>query len=262
MFTLSSNGGGISFYPPSTTTTPKTTTTTPKTTTTPWTTTPWTTPLSTTGFSVCLRYLNDFSTTRNPPLLKLFPSSSHPVTLGASTSLYYSLTCEEIYYSQTFQPCIQLWPGVLAPDIWTRVCLTVDSVKKVAQVFSGSNMSVRKMLPSQFPQGKEPVIYVPGFDGQLTDVQMWDYPVNYREILQYMRPSAYRTSRGSVLTWSNINYSLSGNVLLEDTYEMQEQQPIRKRGRGRGRGRGLRGEKSRRVFREEESKNRQGGELP
>ncbi|XP_053302512.1 uncharacterized protein LOC128461558 [Pleuronectes platessa] len=240
--------------PRTTTTTPKTTTTTPKTTTT----TPRTTPFSTTGLSVCLRYLTDYYTTRNPPLLKLFPSSSDPVTLGTSSGVLYSLSSWLYYKPQTFQPSIQFWPGGFSPDIWTRVCVTVDSAKNVGQVFSGSNMSIRKILPYQLPQGNDPVIYVPGFDGQLTDVQMWDYPLSYREIIQYMRPSTYRPSRGSVLTWSDISYSLGGNALLEDTYQMLEQQPISKRGRGRG----LRGEKkSRRVFKVEESKKREGGEF-
>ncbi|XP_053302525.1 uncharacterized protein LOC128461568 [Pleuronectes platessa] len=324
MFTLSSNGGGITFYPPSytpnsprtkttttrrtittitpktttttrrtttttpktttttrrtttttpktttttrrtttttpktTTTTPKTTTTTPKTTTTTpktTTTTPRTTPFSTTGLSVCLRYLTDYSTTGNPPLLKLFPSGSNPVTLGlASYNSLYSLNWG-YYNTQTFRTNVQFWPGGFPQDIWTRVCVTVDGVKNVGQVFSGSNMSIRKILLYQLPQGNDPVIYVPGFDGQLTDVQMWDYPLSYREIIQYMRPSTYRPSRGSVLTWSDISYSLGGNALLEDTYQMLEQQPISKRGRGRG----LRGEKkSRMVFKVEESKKREG----
>ncbi|XP_053302549.1 uncharacterized protein LOC128461583 [Pleuronectes platessa] len=279
MFTLSSKGGGITFYPSSytpntrrtitthnatttthktTTTTPKTTTTTPKTTTPKTTTTtPRTTPFSTTGLSVCLRYLTDYMETRNPPLLKLFPSGSDFVTLGTSYNSLYSLNWG-YYNTQTFRPNIQFWPGGFSQDIWTRVCVTVDNAKNVGQVFSGSNMSIRKILLYQLPQGNDPVIYVPGFDGQLTDVQMWDYPLSYREIIQYMRPSTYRPSRGSVLTWSDISYSLGGNALLEDTYQMQEQQPISKRGRGRG----LRGEKkSRRVFKVEESKKREGGEF-
>ncbi|XP_053302583.1 uncharacterized protein LOC128461608 [Pleuronectes platessa] len=250
MFTLSSKGGGITFYPASyTPPTPRTKTTT--------TTTPRTTPLSTTGLSVCLRYLTDYMETRNPPLLKLFPSGSDFVTLGTSYNSLYTLSWG-YYYTQTFRPNIQFWPGGFSPDIWTRVCVTVDNAKNVGQVFSGHNMSIRKILPYQLPQGNDPVIYVPGFDGQLTDVQMWDYPLSYREIIQYMRPSTYRPSRGSVLTWSDISYSLGGNALLEDTYQMLEQQPISKRGRGRG----LRGEKkSRRVFKVEESKKREGGEF-
>ncbi|XP_060925446.1 uncharacterized protein LOC132999717 isoform X1 [Limanda limanda] len=242
MFTLSSDGGGISFYPPSTTTpTPETTTewtttnyettteitTTPENTPTPETTTEWTTtnyettttprttPLSTTGLSVCLAYLTDSSTV----LFKLFPSSSYPMTLETDSGVFYSLTWDG-YYSKTFKPNVQFWPGGFSPDIWTRVCVTMDSVKNVGQVFSGSNMSVRKRLRYPFPQGQEPVINVPGFDGQLTDVQMWDYPLNYREIIQYMSPSTYGPSRGSVLTWSHISYSLNEDALLEDTYEI------------------------------------------
>lgn len=30
-----------------------------------------------------------------------------------------------------------------------------------------------------------------GFDGQLTDVQMWDYPVSYREVFSYMTKGLY-----------------------------------------------------------------------
>lgn len=31
-----------------------------------------------------------------------------------------------------------------------------------------------------------------GFDGQVTDVQVWDYPLRYREVTDYMNPSAYK----------------------------------------------------------------------
>ena len=102
------------------------------------------------GFSVCLRYLTEGSTTT---LLKLFPSSSSPVTLGTSDRVYYSLSCEAVYYTQVFLPFIKFWPEGFAQDIWTRVCVTVDGAKRVAQVFSGSNMSIRKMLPSQVRRG-------------------------------------------------------------------------------------------------------------
>ncbi|XP_060925447.1 mucin-2-like isoform X2 [Limanda limanda] len=211
MFTLSSDGGGISFYPPSTTTpTPETTTewtttnyettteitTTPENTPTPETTTEWTT--------------TNYETTTTPRTTPLSTTDS---------GVFYSLTWDG-YYSKTFKPNVQFWPGGFSPDIWTRVCVTMDSVKNVGQVFSGSNMSVRKRLRYPFPQGQEPVINVPGFDGQLTDVQMWDYPLNYREIIQYMSPSTYGPSRGSVLTWSHISYSLNEDALLEDTYEI------------------------------------------
>ncbi|XP_069372358.1 uncharacterized protein [Paralichthys olivaceus] len=208
---------------------PSVTTFTTFTTAAPWTT--WTT-----GFSVCLRYLTDYLGAN--PALKLYLTGFDPVTLGASSDFSYSLANDYSYSSLSFRPSIRFWHEVFAQDIWTRVCVTVDRVKKVAQVFSGSNMSIRKILPPQFvcPQCSRadgPVIDVPGFDGQLTDVQMWDYPLDHGGIILYMRSNAYRPSRGSVLTWEDISYSVSGNALLEDVYEAQEPQPISKRGRRR-----------------------------
>ena len=38
----------------------------------------------------------------------------------------------------------------------------------------------------------EPVIDIPGFDGQVTDIQVWDYPLRYREIINYMNTGAFR----------------------------------------------------------------------
>lgn len=231
MFTLSYSGGGISFYSPFRSSDSSYMAHWPAS-----TYPPPTTPLSTTGFSVCLRYLTDYLT--NPALLKLYLTGFYPMTLGASSGFSYSLANDYSYSSLSFRPSIRFWHEVFAQDIWTRVCVTVDRVKKVAQVFSGSNMSIRKILPSQFvcPQCSRadgPVIDVPGFDGQLTDVQMWDYPLDHGGIILYMRSNAYRPSRGSVLTWEDISYSVSGNTLLEDVYEAQEPQPISKRGRRR-----------------------------
>ena len=44
----------------------------------------------------------------------------------------------------------------------------------------------------QYVWSGEPVIEFPGFDGQVTDVQMWDYPLSYREVFKYMTSSVYR----------------------------------------------------------------------
>ncbi|XP_051270034.1 uncharacterized protein LOC127371327 isoform X5 [Dicentrarchus labrax] len=256
MFTLSRDGGGIYFYPPGyspwfittpyptrryttrgyfTTTTPKPTTTTPKPTTTtpkPTTTTypPWTTAPSTRGVSVCLRYLTDYSQSSSPTIFKLSPSGSNTLMLSSSYSGVYTLSYGYSNYMY-FRPNIMLWSNI-QPDIWTRVCVTVDTVKRVAQVFNGSTVSIRKLLPYQYVWSGEPVIDFSGFDGQFTDVQVWNYPLNYKEIYNYMTSSGYGWYHGSVLTWSSIKYSPRGYTLLEDVYERQAKQPMRSRGRG------------------------------
>lgn len=43
----------------------------------------------------------------------------------------------------------------------------------------------------QYQWSGEPVITFSGFDGQLTDVQVWDYPLRYKEVLYYMSHGYY-----------------------------------------------------------------------
>lgn len=99
----------------------------------------WT--LTPAGVSVCLRYLTDG---RYSTIFKLSPSNT-PLTLTVTYPDQYTLSFGG-YYSLSLQPNIRFWSHI-DPDIWTRVCLTVDTRKNVAQVFSGSSISIRKMLP-------------------------------------------------------------------------------------------------------------------
>lgn len=189
---------------------------------------PTTTPYSTSGVSVCLRFMTDF---RNFVVFKLSPRS--PLTFTWDNP-YYDLRW--FYYSQvSLNPRINLWNSVHTQP-WTSVCLVLDSRKNVAQVFQGGAMSIRKILRSRMVWSGEPVVDMSGFDGQVTDLEVWDYPLQYREVLAYMQNYG---SSGTVLTWSNIAYKYRGNILVEDTYSAQmkkpissshrEQQPIRSR---------------------------------
>ncbi|XP_063329005.1 uncharacterized protein LOC134627024 [Pelmatolapia mariae] len=258
MFTLSRTYGGVTFYPPyydsvspSTTdyptrrhkthswipTTPPTTSLWGSTRYSPlstpsWTTNrrwnyPWTTESPTRGVSVCLRYMAD-NLQSGFPLFTLSPNRS-PLSLEVNLNSY-GLTFSGYYNYVNLRPLIKFWPNI-GSDFWTSVCLTVDTRKGVVQMFSGSNMSIRKVLPSQYVWSGEPVIDFPGFDGQLTDIQMWDYPLRYKEIFYYMNRGYYGSYSGSVLSWSYIRYSLRGRVVMEDSYGMQAKEPIRTVGR-------------------------------
>ncbi|XP_036955507.1 mucin-5AC-like [Acanthopagrus latus] len=213
--------------PHTTTTRPNTTTTRPHTTTTrPHTTT---TAPSVRGVSVCLRYLTNTVENR---LFTVSPSRM-PLQVTVNQLGYYTLRFNSYGYNTLYmKPSIRFWSNI-GPDIWSRVCFTLDSMKNVAQAFSGSNISIRMLLPYQYVWSGEPVIEFPGFDGQLTDVQMWDYPLSYREVFKYMNNGVYGPHHGSVLTWSSINYTPSGNTLLEDVYEWEAKQQISGRRRGR-----------------------------
>uniref|UniRef100_A0A8C9XQK7 Uncharacterized protein n=1 Tax=Sander lucioperca TaxID=283035 RepID=A0A8C9XQK7_SANLU len=236
--------------PTTTTLRPTTTTPRPTTTTRPWTTTtprPRTTAPPTRGVSVCLRYLPDYLADI-PTIFTLSPSGRSPLQMGVSSSGLYGLSFDRYGYNYLYLKPYKRFSQNIVTEIWTRVCLTVDTMKNVAQLFSDSSMSIRKMLPTKYVWSGEPVIDFSGFDGQVTDVQIWDYPLYYREVFQYMTGSRYGPYSGSALSWSYISYSPRGNVLLEDVYEpqWQDRQPINRSKERKGRW--PKGEKKTREF--------------
>ncbi|XP_041835523.1 anti-sigma-I factor RsgI2-like [Melanotaenia boesemani] len=202
---------------------------------------PWTTAPTTRGVSVCLRYITDYLQTSSPSIFTLSPSST-PLRLDVMNVVAYTLTFNG-YNSMYLKPSIRLRTDI-GQSMWTSVCLTVDSMKGVVQMFSNTNMSMRKVLPSRYVWSGEPVIDFTGFEGQVTDIEVWDYPLCYKQVLYYMSRGTYGPYQGSVLTWSNINYSLRGNTLLEDSYEQQMKQPANRGARGRR----LKGRKMDRKF--------------
>lgn len=101
------------------------------------------------GVSVCLRYMAD-NLQSGFPLFTLSPNRS-PLSLEVNLNSY-GLTFSGYYNYVYLRPLIKFWPNI-GSDFWTSVCLTVDTRKGVVQMFSGSNMSIRKVLPSQVRTG-------------------------------------------------------------------------------------------------------------
>ncbi|XP_016518211.1 uncharacterized protein LOC103154440 isoform X3 [Poecilia formosa] len=228
--------------------TPKPTTRSP--TTYPWSTTryPWSTAPSTRGVSVCLRYITD---SQSDSIFTLSPSSQY-LRLEIGRPQSYALTFNG--YNRVYLPVyLKLWP-YLTPSMWTSICLTVDNAKAVVQMFRDSDMSSRKLLNNQYVWSGERVMDFSNFEGQITDVQVWDYPLRYQEVLYYMSNGGYGFYQGSVLSWSYISYTQTGRTLLEDGYELQMRKSNRKLGQ-RNHLKG--GYKSRKVFLFEERKREQ-----
>uniref|UniRef100_A0AAV2MLN0 Pentraxin (PTX) domain-containing protein n=1 Tax=Knipowitschia caucasica TaxID=637954 RepID=A0AAV2MLN0_KNICA len=167
---------------------------------------------ATRGVTVCLRFMTDSS---SGDLFTLAPRS--PLTLSFSSSQRYLLTSNH-YSSIYLNPSIYAWPLVRIHS-WTSVCVVQDSLKRVVQMFQDERMSIRKIQYSRMVWSGEPVVDISGFDGQVTDLEVWDYPLQYREVFYYMSYG----SRGTVLTWSNIAYQPRGSgILLENSYNFQQ----------------------------------------
>lgn len=66
------------------------------------------------------------------------------------------------------------------------------------------------------------------FEGQVTDVEVWDRVLSPSWIMSYMSGWTYWSyTPGNVLTWSKAIYSTNGEVLLETNTYNSDHQPIR-----------------------------------
>lgn len=159
--------------------------------------------------------------------LRFFTEDTVSLSLGSMSMQFYDMqsSLQISYYSTlSFRSDRLLWLSVREPRPWTSACMVLDGKKGVAQVFRGGALSARKMLPDRYRWSIGGALCVSGFEGQLTDVQVWDYPLSYRTIRDYM--SNARFPSGTILTWSQISFSPGGQILLEDSYDNMEYGPI------------------------------------
>lgn len=129
--------------------------------------------------------------------------------------------------SQSFRSYRLLW-SITEPRPWTSLCVTWEKNTGVAQVWRGRTVSIRKRVFGQVTNGP-PVLKVYKFEGQVTDVEVWDSVLSPSWIMSYMSgwQSYWSYAPGNVLTWSKAIYSTNGEVLLERNTYNSDHQPIR-----------------------------------
>ncbi|CAB1332546.1 unnamed protein product [Coregonus sp. 'balchen'] len=127
--------------------------------------------------------------------------------------------------SQSFRSYRLLW-SITEPRPWTSLCVTWEKKTGVAQVWRGRTVSIRKRVFGQVTSGP-PVLNVYKFEGQVTDVEVWDRD-SPSLIMAFMSGwQSYYYTPGNVLTWSKAIYSTNGEVLLERNTYNSDHQPIR-----------------------------------
>nr|XP_046172628.1 uncharacterized protein LOC124006619 [Oncorhynchus gorbuscha] len=126
-----------------------------------------------------------------------------------------------------YNPFRLLW-SITEPRPWTSLCVTWEKNTGVAQVWRGRTVSIRKRVFGQVTNGP-PVLKVYKFEGQITDVEVWDRVLSPSWIMSYMSGWQFYPSYtpGNVLTWSKAIYSTNGEVLLERNTYNSDHQPIR-----------------------------------
>ncbi|XP_064828391.1 uncharacterized protein LOC135544588 isoform X3 [Oncorhynchus masou masou] len=191
----------------------------------PYTSYPYTTPSpspSLSALTVCLRYMAEEG--KDLTLFSLTQGNYWNLLLERNSGMDYLSTHSS---SQSFRSYRLLW-SITEPRPWTSLCVTWEKNTGVAQVWRGRTVSIRKRVFGQVTNGP-PVLKVFKFEGQVTDVEVWDSVLSPSWIMSYMSgwQSYWSYTPGNVLTWSKAIYSTNGEVLLERNTYNSDHQPIR-----------------------------------
>ncbi|XP_070990775.1 uncharacterized protein [Oncorhynchus clarkii lewisi] len=189
----------------------------------PYTSYPYTTPSpSLSALTVCLRYMAEEG--KDLTLFSLTQGNYWNLLLERNSGMDYLSIHSS---SQSFRSYRLLW-SITEPRPWTSLCVTWEKNTGVAQVWRGRTVSIRKRVFGQVTNGP-PVLKVYKFEGQVTDVEVWDSVLSPSWIMSYMSgwQSYWSYAPGNVLTWSKAIYSTNGEVLLERNTYNSDHQPIR-----------------------------------
>ncbi|XP_042167131.1 uncharacterized serine-rich protein C215.13-like [Oncorhynchus tshawytscha] len=189
----------------------------------PYTSYPYTTPSpSLSALTVCLRYMAEEG--KDLTLFSLTQGNYWNLLLERNSGMDYLSIHSS---SQSFRSYRLLW-SIIEPRPWTSLCVTWEKNTGLAQVWRGRTVSIRKRVFGQVTNGP-PVLKVYKFEGQVTDVEVWDSVLSPSWIMSYMSgwQSYWSYTPGNVLTWSKAIYSTNGEVLLERNTYNSDHQPIR-----------------------------------
>ncbi|XP_062372796.1 serum amyloid P-component-like [Sardina pilchardus] len=168
------------------------------------------------AFTVCLRIISELQ-----PSTALFTMTmSNSPTLTVRTSPYGQdqMTVEVGQASKILNTVAEVPSfGKLSP--WTSLCVTWDSATGMTQLWKDGKMSVRKgMWRGQSFYGP-PVMTLSGFEGQVTDIHMWDKALPLASLRSYNQGWGYPA--GNLLSWREASYTSQGYAVLEDAYSSQ-----------------------------------------
>ncbi|XP_077574417.1 uncharacterized protein LOC144197729 isoform X1 [Stigmatopora nigra] len=155
------------------------------------------------GVTMCLRYR--FASDLSPHIaLTISPSSLTRLMLVSYNGNYYLKTQN----SHSKLEMLGLGGQGVKERQWTKLCLVVSKDFVKLQTSCSSAVLLR-----EYGWASEPVIAVSGVDSHMTDLQMWDN-ASWAIAKEYTGHSGH--IKGSVLKWSDIGYTITGNVGLEE----------------------------------------------
>ncbi|XP_071219615.1 jeltraxin-like [Salvelinus alpinus] len=195
----------------------------------PYTSYPYTTPSpSLSALTVCLRYMAEEG--KDLTLFSLTQGNYWNLLLERNSGMDRLSTHSTSQYFRSYR-LLSKYITDIEHRPWTNLCVTWEAETGVAQVWRGGTVSIRKRVLGQM-NSAPPVLHIYQFEGQVTDVEVWDRVLSSSVILDYMsgwyyNPTFYHYTPGNLLTWSKAIYSTTGDVLLEGNAYNSDHQPIR-----------------------------------
>ncbi|XP_031747059.1 C-reactive protein [Xenopus tropicalis] len=117
--------------------------------------------------------------------------------------------------------------GKAKPLDWNHICVTWDSNTGVLQLWVNGKVSPRAVLQKGFSidlqdgisLGQMQQYYYPewdpnaSFQGEITDVHMWNKVLPPKLIRQVLRNYIYTS--GNVISWKSLHYTIIGDVIVQ-----------------------------------------------
>ncbi|XP_028326770.1 serum amyloid P-component-like [Gouania willdenowi] len=173
--------------------------------------------------SVCLRFITDLSRTYGIFSMSS-PAQSNAFLLfkeSTSNSIEVAVNGISIHFKSLSFP----------PNTWHYLCSTWSSSNGLAQLWLDGKPSIRRFVGNSVITGapitllgQEQDTYGGGFDkdqsfvGMISQVHMWDHVLPASEIRRYSQGK--HITPGNVFNWKDLNYMISGSILLEEESEV------------------------------------------
>ncbi|XP_060793843.1 serum amyloid P-component-like [Neoarius graeffei] len=164
-----------------------------------------------TGITLCLRALTEKNGFSDNTLLLTFGENA--AVCIRDYSVYYQLQVAGSFTNFYIRSMV---PVQTSASLWRSRCLTWDSSSGMAQLWTDGMMSIRKGLSrGTVFSGKAELIFQ--IEGQVSNIYMWDSVLSIRQLHKYLYHHSV-PSQGSVLDWTQMEFSASGYVVLEPAY--------------------------------------------
>ncbi|XP_044024178.1 mucosal pentraxin-like [Siniperca chuatsi] len=169
--------------------------------------------------TVCLRFFSQLNrmqglfslATRvheNALMLNKDAQGSYKVHVGSDSYVYLKLPTNQLDWNSV---CWTWDSPTGLTQLWLNGLRTSQKLVGINQVITGNVSIIIGQEQDEFQGGFKTD---DSFEGDITDLHMWDHVVSACDIRSYMNQDSF--DPGNLLNWNNLNYTVSGKVFIQD----------------------------------------------